>query len=274
MKRIPLLLFLYSCLCTIFMTLPAFARNSIKTDPHIHKRIKEYRNIGLKMTFIDSSFELFQGTHLTVEKNNDVIFEGNLRQIEKDPDIITLGPVYRAFLFTTREGNRARTLVIALYDGKEFHVVDKVFLSQGSYKLKDLDSDGVKEILVETDFFPCQWTSCSNIVYDLAILKIDSVYGGITDVTSKYPDRVMKYIRSYQKKIREIQKNNMEDSLLKSGQIKQQLACLLVAYISLGKESEGWDILRKQYNYSDKEKYFKELEGEIARHTYMYGHRY
>ena len=54
---------------------------------------------------------------------------------------------------------------------------------------------------------------------------------------------------------------------------QEELACLLMAYISLGKESEGWEVLRKEYRYKDRNKYFKELKEEVDKDRYLYGHK-
>jgi hypothetical protein len=247
----------------------AVAQNTQDVSTLLPKRVKSYKDIGLKMIFVDSEFN-DEGTRLRVQQEKKIIFDGNFIRIKNNPDVVRFDSLKRVFLFTlwSNGAHCCRTIISAIYDGVSFRLADTLFLSDGSYKLKDLDSDGIKEILAEIDRFPYQWTSFAESDCNLAILKVDSVTGKLIDVTSKYPNRVMKYIRSYQKRIHELNRDTMMHEDQKAGDIKQELACLLAAYISLGKDSEGWGIVRKQYSKPDRKKYFKELEKVIAKGWY------
>jgi hypothetical protein len=265
-----ILFFLVLCALPVNST-QSFAQNNQDVSNLLPKRIKSYKDIGLKLIFVDSEFN-DEGTRLRVEKGKKIIFDGNFIRISGNPDVFKFDSLKAVFLFTlwSNGAHCCRTIITAIYDGVSFRFADTLFLSDGYYKLKDLDSDGVKEILADIDRFPYRWTSFSGSDYDLTILKIDSVTGKLTDVTAKYPDRVMKYVRSYQKAIRASNRDTLYDAQRRSNIAKQELACLLYAYISLGKEAEGWEILRKQYPYKDSKEYFKELKEIIAKGPYKF----
>jgi hypothetical protein len=263
-----------SILFGIAMSEESFGQNEKAVESLLKKRMKNYKDIGLKMIFIDSEFNS-EGTRLRIQQGKNILFDGNFIRIEANPDVFRIDSQRRVFLFTVAENawHVYRTFISAMYDGKTFRLTDTLQYANGTYKLKDLDSDGVKEILLRIDYFPYRWTSFSGTDYDLAILKIDSQTGRLIDVSAKYPERIMKYVKSYLSYIRKEQR----DTSIPQGLIpeikREELACLLMAYISLGKESEGWEVIRKEYQYKDKNKYFKELKEEVDKGRYLYGHK-
>ena len=274
-KRNPHLFLLLTVLFGITISTRSFSQNNKEAESLLQKRVKNYKDIGLKMIFVDSTYDPTAGTHLTVQKGKEIIFRGDFINIEQNPVVFAFDTLRRVFLFTVAENawHVYRTFISAIYDGKTFRLADTLHYANGSYTLKDLDSDRVKEILLRVDYFPYRWTSFSGTDYDLVILKIDSMSGRLIDVSAKYPGRIMKYVKSYLSYIRkEIRDTSMPRDLIPDVR-QEELACLLMAYISLGKESEGWDVVRKEYRYKDKNRYFKELKEEVDKGRYLYGHK-
>ncbi|MFI5201418.1 MAG: hypothetical protein ACHQNE_03430 [Candidatus Kapaibacterium sp.] len=267
-----------------------------------------FKKARVAFTLIDSGYP--NGMRMIVKREKMVIFRGNFMRVSEKPKYVPLDSTTNAFLFTESSGGMhcCATLYLAISDSTGFRMADTIFLRDGDYKLRDLDGDGKPEVLATIDYFPYSWTSFSGSDYDLSIYSITR--SGLREVTRNYPDGIERMIRGYMKIIHEVKPKITKEEIEEAakgdesgmdipsdnmgqykpeieisqkeaslqfdmdpeyiGELKQELACLLIADISIGREDEGWQVIRKQFPYKGRDRFFNVLKREVAERTGWY----
>ncbi len=223
-----------------------------------------YQDLGISIHCSDKFTD--DTLTVTVRRDKKTIFKRRFENVEeyKPPVRISIDSLSKGFILRTWSGGAhcCETIFLALYDGQNFRLIDSLFISDGHFTFKSIDSTRKKIIAADIDHFPYEWTSFAGSEFNLSYYSIEAT--GFHDITAQFARQVMQRVRRFYKNIRQA-RHSSSGAIegLELGIIRQNLACLLYAYISIGKESEGWEIVRKEYHYADKKKYFSELEENI-----------
>ena len=151
----------------------------------------------------------------------------------------------------------------------KFKIIDSIFWGNGGYEMKDLDNDGVMEIVGSSDIFAYAFTNYAETRFPTVIYKYKN--GKIKVINKEFPEIIEKEIKEnkadaedFVKKGYESPKNDTDDTFnTDAGSLKTILAPIVADYYSLGRVKEGYDFVEKMYKCPDKEKYINTLKKDF-----------
>jgi hypothetical protein len=148
----------------------------------------------------------------------------------------------------------------------KFHIIDSLFWGNGGFEVKDLDNDGVMEIIGSNDMFAYAFTNYSETRFPTVIYRLEN--GKFKLINEEFSEIIEKEIKSFKDDVREFvntgyqcPKSDTEDTFnTDAGTFKIMLAPIVADYQSIGKIKEGYDFINKMYKCPDKEKFIRILK--------------
>jgi hypothetical protein len=209
---------------------------------------------------------------LTVYKGNKVIYKEdcldyNIESIRAD-DLEGNGNKY-IFIETYSGGAHCCTyLLAAKLANDKFAYTDSIWWGNSGYEIKDINNDGMKEILGYNDMFAYAFTNFAQSAFSIAIYTFkDGKFHFANDI---FPNMVLDHIRELKSYLKnyitngyECPSDENEDTFnTDAGAVKALLAPIVADYCSIGKSNEGYNYIDKIYNCSDKDKFIKTLKNK------------
>jgi S-layer homology domain/WD domain, G-beta repeat len=130
-----------------------------------------------------------------------------------------------------------------------------------SYKIEDLDGDNLPEFKTEDDRFAEVFSPTTAPKLPLRIFQYRQ--GKMLDVTKNYPVQVYTNASELWLESRKRQSNNQD--------VKGVFAAYMASKYLLGQEAEGWQLLDKVYQGSDRTQFFAQLRQFLANNGYVTG---
>jgi len=130
-----------------------------------------------------------------------------------------------------------------------------------SYKIEDLDGDNLPEFKTEDDRFAEVFSPATDPKLPLRIFQYRQ--GKMLDVTKNYPVQVYTNASELWVESRKRQSNNQD--------VKGVFAAYMASKYLLGQEAEGWQLLDKVYQGSDRTQFFAQLRQFLANNGYGSG---
>lgn len=156
-------------------------------------------------------------------------------------------------------------LLAGVISDDKIKIYDTLYIGNVLFEFKDLNNDGKFELQTNFDGIAYAFTNYAETRFPLLIYSWNGYK--FEDITSKYPDLVKKEIDIFMPEIAEIKKDPEFKCLGKdddtfntpAGSLKTVLTAIAYSYMSIGETSKGIDLINKNYNCPDKQKFLNEL---------------
>lgn len=160
------------------------------------------------------------------------------------------------------------TFIGDIVDNK-FKIIDSITWGNAGYEAKDIDGDGIMEIVGSSDIFAYAFTNYAETRFPLVIYKYEN--NKLKFVNKEFPELVEKEIKDFKTDVKDFikkgfkcPKNDTEETFnTDAGSLKTMIAPIVADYQSLGRVKEGYDYIDKVYKCPDKEKFIKILRTDF-----------
>lgn len=181
---------------------------------------------------------------------------------------------------TSFEKNGTTKIVATLYSGgahccysiSVLNIVsDKLFeiakmeIGNISFRIKDLDNDGIKELVTYDDRFAYAFSCFADSRFMLAIYHLQN--GSFVKDNVRFMDFVLKDIEDLKSELvpiitSKIDCRNKQDGSLEK--MKSLLAAIAGSYYMIGEVNKGFSIIDNFYKCSDKEEFIKAIKSSLV----------